>query len=238
MNKVVLLFLIILLISDIDTSSDSECLQTKESSSRRRLESITYTEAECQSLSTSDDQNLICVLSSDKKSCDEVSFCLATQRVTSNALYTNQDCEDLPTTDINFYCSLSSNQQSCTEVEIFCDDFHNYYSRRRLSSESDLTQEDCNVFRVRDDVFYTCVLDTEEGGCKADFKNCKEIKDSNIRRLSSDLWTDDDCINFYTSDDSKYICVAKKDGSGCEEKKNGSNEINLSFALLCLFLFL
>jgi len=71
MNKIILLFLIILLISDTYTSSD--CLDKKTSSSRRRLSSL-LTEEDCSSLSVSA-TNLMCILSSDQKSCDEVSIC-------------------------------------------------------------------------------------------------------------------------------------------------------------------
>ena len=231
MNKVKLVFLIILLISDIYTSGDSECLNKKVSSSRRL--SGTLDEEDCLYLETSD-TNLMCVLNSDGKSCEEVSKCLGINRVPDLRRLENEDyCEELETSDDNKYlCKLNLDKNICEEVEITCED--KTIKNRRLSG--DLTEEYCNSLKAKEDIYYKCVFDSVSEVCKTEEKKCNEVKILNTRRLSTDKLDDEDCYGLETSNDSK-ICVAKSDGYGCEEI-NGSNEINLSFSLFFLFLFL
>jgi predicted RNA-binding protein with PIN domain len=99
-----------------------------------------------------------------------------------------------------------------------------------------LTEEYCNSLKAKEDIYYKCVFDSVSEVCKTEEKKCNEVKILNTRRLSTDKLDDEDCYDLETSNDSK-ICVAKSDGYGCEEI-NGSNEINLSFSLFFLFLFL
>ena len=128
MKNILVLYLIVLLISSIFTSTDSQCLQTKESIERRRL-STTISEMDCHSFVTSD-VNFICVLSEEGHSCDEVSECIYTNywdlevNFPYNELeplysdkFTDEYCEVLMTSDDEIYiCVANSDGSGCKET--------------------------------------------------------------------------------------------------------------------------
>jgi len=164
-----------------------------------------------------------------------MSECKGKSRVANSRRLSTDYCADLKTSDDSKYlCKFDSNKNICDEFEITCEDMEMTNSRRRLSG--DLNQEYCKSLKTSEDFYYKCVYDSDNEGCTVEVKNCNEVKVLSTRRLSSDILSDEDCEDFVTSNNRK-ICVAKSDGSGCEEI-NGSNEINLSFLLFCLFLFL
>ena len=129
MKNVLVLYLIVLLISSIFTSTDSQCLQTKESVERRRL-STTISESICHSFETSD-INFICVLSDELDSCDEVSECIYTNYwdvednfpynqlpTLSSSIFTDEYCEKLMTSDDEIYiCVANSDGSGCKETD-------------------------------------------------------------------------------------------------------------------------
>ena len=106
---------------------------------------------------------------------------------------------------------------------------------RRLSS--DFTNSFCRRY-TDTETNKICVANEAKTACiEVESSECYEKVVTSARRLATTELTDDDCEPLKTSNDKKYICVASDDGQSCEEVE-GSNGLKLSFAILCLLLFL
>ena len=245
MNKFIFTFILIILIVNAYTSTDSPCT-SKRVSSRRNLASL-LTEEDCINLETSETTKK-CVLNDDEQSCREVdkSQCeLKTISVNSgrrlSSLLTEDDCKDLKTSDDNkFKCILGEDKTYCMETikspsSSTVSQCTTKYSSRRLSS--DLTEEDCSILSTSNNFLYKCVLNSNKNNCKEVVRSeCEKTYYYN-RRLESEELTNEACGDLKTSDDSKYICVVNEDGTGCEEMENSNYLKYTTTLILCLLLF-
>ena len=234
--------LLILLITNAYSSTDSECLDTK--SSGRRL-NTDFDDEECKKYRTSNDTKYVCAASSDKKYCEEISRCfgyyIEFPEITNNEL--GKVCSKLPTSNESlYYCGYD--EKGCTEVDectfYYYDNYYNYYysnqNSRRLAT--DLEEEDCEYFLTSDDLFYKCVPSTNKKFCEKREKTCKEMFIKPSTSYSNYVLTEEDCESLKTSNDNKYECVLSSEGNSCEEKSlSSSNTIKLSISILCLLFF-
>ena len=116
MSKIIFTFLFMIIITNVYTSGDSECINQGSS---RRLS----TDFDCTRLEVSDNTKK-CIFSPSQEKCIEIdkdkSECTS-QRVTRRLSTTeldDDDCEPLITSDDNKYiCVASDDGKSCKEVE-------------------------------------------------------------------------------------------------------------------------
>ena len=232
--------LLILLITNADSSADSQCLNAK--SSTRRL-SGDFNDEDCQTYETSDDTKYVCVASSDKKYCEEISKCfgyyILYPGITNNEL--EKVCYELPTSNKDVYFCVHDDK-GCTEVDEctyeYYENYYNYYynqNSRRLGT--DLEEADCEILYTSDDLFFKCVPGPDNKFCEKREKTCKEMFIQQSTSYSNYALTEEDCEILKTSNDNKYECVLSSDGNSCEEKKLSSNRIKLSISILCLLFF-
>ena len=113
----------------------------------------------------------------------------------------------------------------------------------RLSTDK-VTLKDCERLPT-DDYKKRCTVNSDGTGCIEINRVSSECNDEIIfpeeeydrRRVSSITeLTDSDCKNLKTSD-SRYKCVATSDNQTCVEVEEACG-LKLSFAILCLLLFL
>ena len=117
MSKIIFTFLFMIIITNVYTSGDSECIN--RGSTSRRLS----TDVDCTTLRTSDN-TLKCIFSPSQEICIEIdkdkSECTSkrvSRRLATTELY-DDDCEPLLTSDDNKYiCVASDDGKSCKEVE-------------------------------------------------------------------------------------------------------------------------
>lgn len=286
MSKTFSFILIIILITYIYTSGDSECERhTITSSGRRRIESLD----ECNDFKTSDDTIYECVTGRGK--CEEkekMTQCVQTKADSRRRLSSDLDCKDQQTTDDSkFICKLNRDMNRCIEMPKSECELTTSESSRRLTTEGGVTEELCKKKKTSDASIYKCVINSQKNGCeeypispckalyggtglseqictqkettdqerfkcsydenanKCDetykFSECRSKRPSTAsRRLSTDkLLTENECKNAKTSDDTKYKCVLSSNNVECEEvNKESSSSLKLSFAILCLLLFI
>ena len=226
MNKFIFTFILIILIVNAYTSTDSPCT-TKRVSSRRNLASL-LTEEDCINLETSETTKK-CVLNDDEQSCREVEKSQCELKTISNnsgrrlsSLLTEDDCKDLATSENTKKCVLSGDEKSCREVNKSQCELKKISnnSGRRLSSL--LTEGDCKDLKTSDDNKFKCILGEDETYCMETTKNpssstvnqCTTKYSS--RRLSSDL-TEEDCSILSTSNNYLYKCVLNSNKNNCKE---------------------
>ena len=216
----------------------SECVQTKLTDGSRRRLSTDLTEDDCKALATTNNTKFICKLNSNKDRCIEIrkSECIVTTSGSSRRLSTDlteEDCKKKKTSDDTIYkCVLNKQKNGCDEAII---------SRCKATKGNDLTEKICNEIETSDNTIYKCFYDEKTKRCDENYlySECKSKRPStSSRRLSSEL-TENECSKAKTSDDSKYKCVLSKNKNECEEvPKANSNSLKLSFAILCLLLFI
>ena len=116
MSKIIFTFLFMIIITNVYTTGDSDCINQ---GSRRRLS----TDVDCTSLGVSDDSKK-CIFSPSEEICIEIdkdkSECTSkkvTRRLSTTEL-DDDDCEPLLTSDDKKYiCVASDDGKSCKEVE-------------------------------------------------------------------------------------------------------------------------
>jgi hypothetical protein len=249
MNKLIQLFLFVLLIIYCYTSGDSECLSSDSNS--RRLSS------DCSELQTTDDKKFVCFYNEYKGRCEEISFCRA-DYLGLNLRRLSSSCSDLPTTDDStFVCVKNTNLNICEEVSLCKASSMGSTTGRRLASDcsdlatknknfvcinnGDYCQEvsqckassdptnrrrlasDCSDLKTEDDGIFQCMgVDY----CEEVLKTCDRIYfDENSLYLDM---TEDVCAEAETSDDKKYECVVGPDKRNCKEQKLNENFIKIS----------
>ena len=204
MNKLIQLFLFVLLIIYCYTSSDSECLSSANS---RRLSS------DCSELSTTDDEIFECVQNTNLNICEEVSKCKASSMGLTTGRRLSSQCSDLPTKKDNFVCVNDGDY--CQEVSV-CKASSYQTNGRRLSS-------DCSKLKTEDEGIFQCM---GEDYCEEVLKPCEQIYfDENSFYLEM---MEDVCAEAETSDDKKYECVVGPDKRKCQEQKLNKNFIKIS----------
>ena len=235
----IICFLFILLITNVYSSTDSKCIDTKNSA--RRL-SGDFGDDYCSEFETSDDKRYDCVASSDNKYCEEMSKCFAYARLNPENLDLNE-CYNLTTSNDDLYKCVPSDKE-CIELDQCTGKYYkNYFyyyndneNSRRLSTDYELTEKDCAFLSISDDLRYKCVPGPDNSFCEKIEKNCSEVSKKSAK-YSTDVLTDEDCELLKTSDDKKYKCVISSDGTSCEEKKLSSDRIKLSISILSLLFF-
>ena len=119
-----------------------------------------------------------------------------------------------------------------------CEDFGKEL-RRRLSTDNKVTLKDCEKLTTTSKK-KKCTVNSKGTACeeidRVDSECNNKVISNDRRRLSTTELTDSDCKDLKTSS-SKYKCVATEDKESCVEVE-GSNRLKLSFAILCLLLFL
>ena len=109
--------------------------------------------------------------------------------------------------------------------------------RRRLSTDK-IKLSECERLATSESS-KRCTLNQDKTACteidRVD-SECNNKVISDRRRLSTTGLTDSDCKSLKTSD-SRFKCVATNDKQSCVEVE-GSIGLKLSFAILCLLLFL
>lgn len=234
----IIIFLFILLITNAYSSTDSECIDTKNSS--RRLASD-FDDDYCIQLETSDKERYVCVASSDNQYCEEMSLCFAYARLYPENLDLNE-CYDLPTSKDDLYRCVPSDKE-CIELDECTGKYYENYlyyndneNSRRLSTDYELTEEDCALLAISDDLRYKCVPGPDNSFCEKIEKTCLEVSQKSAK-YSTDVLSDEDCKFFKTSNDKRYECALSSDGTSCEEKKTASDRIKLSISILILLFF-
>ena len=219
----------------IEREKTSDCVIIK-ATSRRRLSSQ-LTENSCAGKDTTNNDIFKCELNNDKSQCIEIPISECNYTTSSSNDLTEEICKSKKTSDNAIYkCALKTEKDRCVELIISsCKSTIG----RRLSTE--LSEEICRQLETSDNTIYKCYYDEKAKRCDETFleSECKSKRPStSSRRLSSEL-TENDCKNLKTSDDNKYKCVINSSKTKCEEvSKEGSNSLKLSFAILCLLLFI
>ena len=117
MSKIIFTFLFMIIITNVYTSGDSDCIN--QGASGRRLS----TDVDCSQLETSDNTKK-CIFSPSQEICIEIdkdkSECTSKRvsRRLATTEFDDDDCEPLLTSDDNKYiCVAADDGKSCKEVE-------------------------------------------------------------------------------------------------------------------------
>ena len=163
MNKLNLIFLLVIVITYINTSGDlvSECV---DYDNRQVSESI------CNKLETSNKSKFICVLNQDGKNCEEIasSECTTkfsppqepvTRRRVESEVIDDEDCYNLKTSDkYNYECVISGKKDRCLEALIDSECTDTFYKPGKF------TKEDCNKLETSNKK-YKCVPSSDQTYC-------------------------------------------------------------------------
>ena len=167
MNKLNLIFLLVIVITYINTSGDfvSKCVNFLDDDNTQSV-----SESICSGLETSNKSKFICVLNQDGKNCEEIasSECTTkfsppqepvTRRRVESEVIDDEDCYNLKTSDIyNYECVLSYNKDRCLEELIDSECTDTFYKPGKF------TKEDCNKLETSNKK-YKCVPSSDQTYC-------------------------------------------------------------------------
>ena len=166
MNKLNLFFLLVILISYINSSGNyiSQCINYLDDDSHKPV-----SEDICNQQETSNRSKFICVINDDGDNCDEIHSSECTnkfhpesgsgrRRVASEYL-SEEDCYNLKTSDkYNYECLPNKNKDRCIEILIESECTETFYKRGKF------TKEDCNKLETSEDK-YKCVPSSDGTYC-------------------------------------------------------------------------
>ena len=109
---------------------------------------------------------------------------------------------------------------------------------RRLSTDNELTEEECKTLNTTDNNKYKCTLSSDRKSCVQEElgvakSECvqKAIINSSFIISSNAFLTEYDCEILKTSDDTKYICTVSRDQKKCEEAAKPLSECLIKFRI-------
>lgn len=222
-----------------ESEKTSPCVQKKSSSGRRLATDLT--DDICKVLSTTDNTKFYCKLNYYQNQCIEIPLneCVLTTSGSSRRLSTDlteEICNKKKTSDNSIYkCILNTRNNECEEYFISpC---------KAVYGGTDLSEQICTQKETSDQERFKCFYDDKANKCDETYKfsECRSKRPSTTsRRLSTDKsLTENECNKAKTSDDTKYKCVLSSNKVQCEEvDKESSSSLKLSFAILCLLLFI
>ena len=178
MNKLILFFLLVILITYIGAAGDyiSQCVNYLDDDSSKLV-----SENICNQQETSDRSKFICVMNDAHNNCEEIpsSECTnkfhpepstespGTRRRVETESISDEDCYNLKTSDkYNYGCVANRNKDRCIEELIESDCTDTYYKRGQLT----VTKEDCNQLETSDEK-YKCVPSSDGTYCVQDGSN-------------------------------------------------------------------